>query len=169
LKRNINVNDFIESHNERIKKEITTEQVQLQSVSSGLRLVHMLIDGVISIIIMSIFLLIPTILFKAIPTRSSELIQLVTYISMGIGYFGYYYVMESKLQKTFGKYVTGTKVVNIHGEKPSNNEIINRTFCRLIPFDRLSFLFMKNGFHDNLSKTLVIKDVPKIDVPEEVK
>jgi uncharacterized RDD family membrane protein YckC len=66
--------------------------------------------------------------------------------------------MEIKFQKTIGKFITKTKVVKLNGEKPESSDIISRTFCRLIPFDRVSFLFMKNGIHDFLSKTKVIKD-----------
>ena len=55
-------------------------------------------------------------------------------------------------------HVTKTKVVKMNGEKPTDGDIITRTFCRLIPFDRLSFLFVKNGIHDFLSKTKVVKD-----------
>jgi hypothetical protein len=66
-------------------------------------------------------------------------------------------VMEFKFQKTLGKFITKTKVVN-QREKPSINDIMRRTFCRLIPFDRLSFLFMENGIHDGLSNTRVIKE-----------
>jgi hypothetical protein len=58
--------------------------------------------------------------------------------------------------KKLGKFITKTKVVTL-GEKPSINDIMRRTFCRLIPFDRLSFLFMENGIHDGLSNTRVIK------------
>jgi uncharacterized RDD family membrane protein YckC len=66
--------------------------------------------------------------------------------------------MEHKFQKTVGKFITRTKVVNLNGEKPTLNDIMVRTFCRLIPFDRLSFFFAKNGFHDGISNTRVIKD-----------
>ena len=61
-------------------------------------------------------------------------------------------------RKLWGNFFTKTKVVNLNGEKPSLNDIIVRSFCRLIPFDRISFLFAKNGFHDGISNTRVIKD-----------
>ncbi|WP_349663302.1 RDD family protein [Cellulophaga lytica] len=54
--------------------------------------------------------------------------------------------MEIKFQKTIGKFVTKTKVVKMNGEKPTDGDIMTRTFCRLIPFDRLSFLFVKTEF-----------------------
>jgi hypothetical protein len=82
------------------------------------------------------------------------------YILLFFGFDGvfvlYFSVMEFKF-KTLGKFITKTKVV-IKGRKPSINDIMRRTFCRLIPFDRLSFLFMENGIHDGLSNTRVIKE-----------
>lgn len=73
-------------------------------------------------------------------------------------YFAYYIIMEIVFQKTLGKFITKTKVVTLNGQKPKEREIILRTFCRLIPFDHISFLFSKNGFHDHLSRTKVIKE-----------
>ncbi|WP_417198809.1 RDD family protein [Bizionia sp.] len=65
--------------------------------------------------------------------------------------------MEIKFQKTLGKFITKTKVVKLNREKPNPSDIINRTICRFIPFDGISYLFVKNGLHDYLSKTKVIK------------
>jgi len=37
------------------------------------------------------------------------------------------------------------------------NDIAQRTLCRLIPFDALSFLFNDSvGWHDTLSKTRIV-------------
>jgi uncharacterized RDD family membrane protein YckC len=69
-----------------------------------------------------------------------------------------YCFMEFKFQKTLGKFITKTKVLTTEGERPSLNDILSRTFCRLIPFDRISFLFSKNGFHDRISNTIVVND-----------
>ena len=56
--------------------------------------------------------------------------------------------MEIKYQKTVGKLVTNTRVVDLNGDKPDEGKIIARTFFRLIPFDRILFVFTKNGIHD---------------------
>jgi uncharacterized RDD family membrane protein YckC len=160
-KRNINVNDFIQSHKEKIQKEATKNDIESQAVSSGLRFIHMLIDGILATITMCLSFVIPFLMFKAIPVNSSEFKAVTTCLFMGLGYLGYYILMEYKFQKTVGKFITGTMVVNLKGEKPTFTEIVIRTFCRFIPFDRLSFLFLRNGIHDNFSKTVVIKDIPK--------
>lgn len=72
-------------------------------------------------------------------------------------FFLYYYLLEKFLNgRTIGKYVTGTKAVTILGGKPSNSDLLKRTFSRLVPFDALSF-FGTNGWHDSWSDTRVVK------------
>ncbi len=58
--------------------------------------------------------------------------------------------MEIKFQKTVGKFIT-----KMNEEKAKNSDIIACTFYRLISFDKISFLFVKNRNHDYLSKTSV--------------
>lgn len=72
-------------------------------------------------------------------------------------FFLYYYLSEKFLNgRTIGKYGTGTKAVTILGGKPSNSDLLKRTFSRLVPFDALSF-FGTNGWHDSWSDTRVVK------------
>ena len=70
---------------------------------------------------------------------------------------GYYVVMEAVFQRTVGKLLTGTVVVNESGGRPSFGQIVGRSFARWIPFEAFSFL-SKNpvGWHDSLAKTRVI-------------
>src|SRR3989344_4722821 len=86
-----------------------------------------------------------------------------------VAFFSYHLIFEALFQKTIGKMFTGTKVVNMQGEKPSFLALLGRTLARYIPFEPLSFLFYgaypTKGWHDRLSRTLV---VPKTLTPEEV-
>ncbi len=70
--------------------------------------------------------------------------------------FLYYYVMESTLRRTVGKYITGTLVVFEDGTTPNNDDILKRTLCRLIPFEIFSFLG-ERGWHDSIPHTYVVK------------
>lgn len=144
-KRNINVNDF-----EKIKEKAIFEKQQIEKidstiVSSGIRFINFIIDSIIYLIIIALL---------TFPLKETHI--LLGYLIMFLTFIGYYSIMEIKFQKTIGKFITKTKVVNINGDKPGNTDIVSRTFFRLIPFDRISFLFTKNGFHDFLSKTKVI-------------
>jgi uncharacterized RDD family membrane protein YckC len=154
-KRKIDIQDF-----EKIKEKLTVEKKQIEKVdtnvvNSGIRFLNFLIDF---IVIMTLALIISFIIGLFVQPTDQGLIQIIGYILILGTFIGYYAIMEIKFQKTLGKFVTKTKVVKMDGEKPENGDIITRTFCRLIPFDRISFIFTKNGFHDFLSKTKVIKD-----------
>jgi len=70
----------------------------------------------------------------------------------------YYFVLEATTSKTLGKLITGTKVVNEDGGKPTVGQIAGRTFCRLIPFEAFSFFGTPTrGWHDRIPKTFVVK------------
>jgi len=140
---------------EEIKEAATIEKEQNQkidenTVGSGVRFLNFLIDFIV-------WLTIAYILNSPLNANNPNH-MLIGYLIITITFVGYYLIMEVKFQKTVGKFVTKTKVVKMNGEKPEPSDIISRSFCRLIPFDRVSFLFTKNGIHDFLSKTKVVKD-----------
>ncbi len=93
----------------------------------------------------------------------AELSTIQNYIYTYTLMLGYYFLMEGLTNKTLGKYVTKTMVVLSNGDKPSFSDILKRSFCRLIPFDGLSFLGVNGkGWHDSISKTYVV-DVNKFE------
>jgi hypothetical protein len=69
-------------------------------------------------------------------------------------FLSYYLILEGAFRTTIGKIITNTKVVGVDGTRVE--EVFTRTICRIIPFESLSFLFIKNGWHDSISKTTVI-------------
>lgn len=88
-----------------------------------------------------------------------------------ITYFIYYLVFEWVWAYTPAKLVMGTRVVSKTGATASLPQLLIRTACRYIPFDFLSFLFVKSepafepaskqasrpvGWHDQFSDTRVI-------------
>ena len=74
-------------------------------------------------------------------------------------YLGVYFVPELMFQKTLGKVFTRKKVVTPGGDKPGFKNLLGRTFCRLIPCEAFSFLFMETGIHDKFSETRVVNDL----------
>jgi len=123
-----------------------------------IRFTNYIIDSIVFIVADIIALNIVVLILR----RFSENIDhstftILFYAITFISYFAYYALMEYKYQRTLGKFLTKTIVVTKDGQKPTLNDIIGRTFCRLIPFDNISFLFTRNGFHDYLSSTIVIK------------
>ena len=154
-KRNIDTSKFEEIKENTTTERVAKEKVDANVVGSGIRFVNFLIDFIIWLILAMIVIFIIGLVVQ--PTDES-FISLLGYILIFGTFIAYYAIMEIKFQKTVGKFVTKTKVVKMDGTKPKTSDIITRTFCRLIPFDRISFLFVRNGIHDFLSKTKVVKD-----------
>ena len=153
--RNIDKTKYKEVTEKVAVEKQKLETVENNSVSSSIRFVNFLIDFVVIFIFYGV--VVPN--FEQFLTLTSKAELIIYRIGTLILFFAIYYIpFEYKYQKTLGKIITKTKVVNFEGEEPELGDIVNRTFCRLIPFDRFSFFFTRNGFHDAISKTKVIKD-----------
>jgi len=84
------------------------------------------------------------------------------YLLVGYGLsIVYYFLFEAITQRTIGKYITNTIVINIDGDKPDLGTIFKRTLCRIIPFEPFSFFRDDaRGWHDTITDTIVV-DVRK--------
>jgi uncharacterized RDD family membrane protein YckC len=69
-------------------------------------------------------------------------------------YLFYCLLSEAIFRQTLGKMATGSCVASIGGPL-TFGKVVGRTFARLIPFDRFSFLFRAN-WHDSNSNTTVV-------------
>ena len=71
----------------------------------------------------------------------------------------YYIGCEFFFGFTVGKLITGTRVVNRQGKRPSFGQILGRTLSRWVPFAPLSFLGSnpEGGWHDRWSGTRVVR------------
>ena len=148
--RNID-NAKIEKINAELTTKIEEKKIFDSKKVSGLsRFIHFIVDTIV-------WFLIVAILTFSLNTKD-DFQMLLGYLIFFASYIAYYVFMETKYQKTVGKFITKTKVVKTNGTKPELGDIFRRTFCRLIPFDRISFLFTQNGFHDRLSDTTIIKN-----------
>ncbi len=141
-------------------KQVAQENTAVQEIqdyvtSSTMRFTNFIIDFVVFIVLVLAGSLS---LDSVFVTTDSNLILGIGYFMMFLIFMAYYGLSEFYFQKTAGKYVTKTIVVTKDGKKPDATTIIIRTLCRLIPFDRLSFLITKNGFHDRFSGTRVIRE-----------
>lgn len=116
--------------------------------SGGHRFLHYVVDVVF---IFSITSYNEEILAARIsPIASYYLSQLLFLLSL----FFYYFYSEAVFRQTLGKILTGSCVVATNTEM-NNSRALVRTFSRLIPFDRFSFLFGAN-WHDKASRTTVV-------------
>ena len=70
----------------------------------------------------------------------------------------YYIIVEGVTGRTLGKLVTGTRVVNGSGGRPSFKQILGRSLARFIPFEAFSFLGDDGrGWHDSIPDTYVVR------------
>ena len=149
-KRNIDTTKMEQVKVDLTAKSSEQKEFEAKKVNSATRFFNFIIDTIVWFIMVAI-------LTNALDAKD-PMQMIVGYFIFFASYIGYYALMETKYQKTIGKFLTKTKVVNKNGTKPQAGDILRRTFCRLIPFDRISFLFTPNGFHDRLSDTIVIKE-----------
>ena len=127
----------------------------INSASRVLRLLSFLID---STFILFIIFSIAYIVGNYGISFSSYIVNYIYSTSLIlVSFIGYYLILEFKFQATVGKLLTRTYVVDLEGNKPKLITLLKRTLIRLIPIDPLSYLFSKNGWHDKLSKTRVLK------------
>jgi uncharacterized RDD family membrane protein YckC len=81
---------------------------------------------------------------------------LVTYVMLIL----YFLLLEGVFKTSAGKCITNTIIVKADGNPASLAQLIGRTFCRLIPFDGISFLARsKRGWHDTITNTYVIDSI----------
>lgn len=85
----------------------------------------------------------------------TPLISLIIFVPI---FWSYYIICESVFQRTLGKVLTKTKVVDQNNSKPAFGQILGRTFSRSIPFEYLSYIVSRNGIHDRLSGTYVVRN-----------
>jgi uncharacterized RDD family membrane protein YckC len=125
--------------------------MNLRIADKSTRLYHYVVDiVVISIIIFFAF-------FFIVMGFNPEG-NFIYYAVCFLGYFGYYFLFEWKTGRTLGKFLTNTKVTNLHGKPPTFSQILIRTALRLPVIDGISFLFGSDiGIHDRLSDTRVVR------------
>lgn len=116
-------------------------------VSSGIRLVHLLIDYYALSFGLSILTL--------ILVHDSES-QVLNYLPL-IGFFGHFVAGEYYFQKTIGKFLTRSIVVNEWGEPPDFKTVVLRTLIRLVPLEPFSHLGSDRGWHDRWTNTYVLR------------
>jgi uncharacterized RDD family membrane protein YckC len=126
----------------------------LPTAGRGARFLNLIIDGIISRIVATLFAGVLVGMFG----RGDHMPALVVAFVL-VGFFGYYVFQEWAFGWTLAKLITGTRVVRLDGNKPKLPQTIGRTLARFIPFEPFSVLFSdsKLGWHDSLSNTRVVR------------
>lgn len=129
----------------------------LQPASKGLRFANFFIDYIAQFAIAFVFGVMVVIVGGE---EAASKIEQIPDVLLGIPVlFLYYFTFEATTNRTLGKLLTGTKVVNEDGNPPSIGQIAGRTLCRIIPFEAFSFLGSQGrGWHDSIPKTYVVSN-----------
>jgi uncharacterized RDD family membrane protein YckC len=121
----------------------------------GARFVNYLLDWAFATLATFLIgLVIGTLGYTSYITRMNRIEeQLVSYLV----YVAYYFALELTFGWTLAKLITGTRVVDERGARPSAGKLLGRSFARIVPFEPFSF-FGKTGvgWHDRWSGTRVI-------------
>lgn len=148
-RRNIPMSD-VEAMTQNIAETMKKNaEMEGNTVSSGIRFLNFVIDLLVCLFIIFVLVYSLNILVNKHMLVGSFIV-IATYIL-------YYVILEIRFQRTLGKMLTKTKVVTINEEVPSPTDIMIRSVVRVFPFDHFTFLLMKNGLHDRLSNTKVVK------------
>jgi uncharacterized RDD family membrane protein YckC len=140
--------------------------------SKGKRFINYIIDRILFYVIIfgltllvalvSEFFNIPEILDFLI--RFEDLNWYEDFIFTAVLFSSYYFLFENFTQRTIGKFITKTKVVDVNGNKPNATAFFYRSLMRFIPFEPFSFLGAEaRGWHDTATATFVI-DLDKFEI-----
>ncbi|MBL7803088.1 MAG: RDD family protein [Saprospiraceae bacterium] len=130
---------------------------EFEYASSGQRFANYIVDQIVLYILSGIGGVVLGTLSPSIVEDETGLNFVSIFIAIAIS-LAYYTFMEGSTGKSVGKYVTGTRALTEDGEPLPMNKAFVRSLCRLIPFEAFSFLGSIRGWHDTISKTMVVRD-----------
>lgn len=146
---------------ERSTEEYTAAR-PVKSINAGPRFGHFIIDLLAYQVIVYMVNYIFEITINAINFSVSFnlTIGLINSIVLLLLYPAYYAFFEFKWQKTPGKFLTKTLVIDEYGNKPDFRSIVLRSLIRLVPLDAISCLGdnYSHGWHDKWSNTWVVSE-----------
>ena len=143
--------------------------ITVETAGPGTRILNYIIDAICFYIFYVVLLCLYFLLKAQVEILSSDNNKAGLYFFTAFAVTLYYTLFESLMQKTPGKLITKTIVIDEYGNKPDLNTIIGRSLIRLIPFDPISFLSGR-GWHDRWSNTFVVtlKEMDEIKIIMEV-
>lgn len=135
---------------------------KVKTIKTSQRFFHYLIDYlIISLIIYGIQFL-SNLVGNYVKINSFNIFSITSFFSFPVLFTTatYYLFFEFLFQKTPGKFITKTVVIDEYGNKPEFKTILIRSMIRYVPFDALSCLGDNEsyGWHDKWSKTWVVDE-----------
>jgi len=136
---------------------------RVRTTGTGLRFLHFIVDIVVFQFVMEALQFILKLMNIDIENIFINFVGLLLFIPLVFSYSFMYVLFEYQFQKTPGKFITKSIVIDEYGNKPDFRTILMRNFIRIIPFDYFSYAFGGN-WHDSWSRTYVIPETELIDL-----
>ncbi|MBL7947048.1 MAG: RDD family protein [Flavobacteriales bacterium] len=133
----------------------------VRTVTTGPRIGHAFIDFICVDLVAIIFQYFMALALLGMPVGALSItMELVMSLCALLFFPAMYIGFEYKWQRTPGKFVTKTRVVNEYGDPPDLSAILLRTVIRLVPFEAFSCFGdpYSRGWHDKWSGTFVVPD-----------
>lgn len=135
---------------------------QYDYAGAGIRFLNYLIDTITFYILSAIIGVIGGIVMVSTGTTfsadSGGAVQLLFLFAFLFIIILYYTVLEGSKGKTLGKLITKTKVVTEDGDPITYKQAFLRTLTRFVPFEPFSAFFGLTMWHDQWTRTVVVKD-----------
>lgn len=159
--------------NQVLRNEETIVTRPVVSVKDGPRFVHFIVDCIFfQILLLTIQYIIDLIsTFVAFNDTISITIAFIGAIVTLILYPLMYAVCEHLWQKSPGKFLTKTVVINEYADKPDFKTLLLRSFARIVPFEPFSCWgdTYSRGWHDKWSNTWVVKEEERAELKRLIK
>ena len=133
-------------------------------VSGGKRFAHFFVDGIVYYVLYY-FAEYLWINISSTDIISSFITGFFISIMFMFAFPIYYILFEHFFQRTPGKFLTKTVVIDIYGNKPEIGTNILRNIIRLVPFEIFSCL-SDRGWHDRWSETYVVHEDEYLKIKE---
>jgi uncharacterized RDD family membrane protein YckC len=143
----------------RVRRQINvTSFRRVDTISSGRRFLHYLVDSfIIWLINFGIQMMLTSVSEAAFLPGEVRFVIFSLQPSYFLVFIGYYMIFEFFFQKTPGKFLSRSRVINEYCEKPDGGTLFLRTIIRFIPFDGITCI-SDRGWHDKWSNTWVVSD-----------
>ncbi len=157
------------------RKKVTEEFIDrrtVKTIGSGPRFGHFFVDLICFRILIWI---VNFVLLWFIKITESEItlglaIAFISLLASLLLFPFLYFVCEYFWQKTPGKFLTKTIVIDEYGNKPDVGSLLLRSLVRLVPFEAFSCLGdPSRGWHDKWSNTYVVKETELEEIKKLLK
>jgi uncharacterized RDD family membrane protein YckC len=131
----------------------------VRSLGQGLRFVNLLVDMVAFQVLLNVigYLVEQMELLTKFNPYVNNTFVLIGGIILLISYPGLYTICEYKWQRTPGKFLTSSWVIDEYGNRPELRALMLRSVIRYVPFEMFSCMGTPSyGWHDRWSKTWVV-------------